>query len=726
MTARIAKKTITKLFLIFISLILINSAYSFFRSSEVEPILNAKTLSSDVIPTDVAPTDPLLAENLAVKNDPKTLRVLTWSGADNYLGRSGLPRDLEVQYLERFAKQQELTFQKIEVEKFSDLIPYLLAGKGDVIAANLSVTKSRQAKIQFTHPIFKTHEYLLMGKNNKSLKTGKDLNGRTIYVQKGKSYELTAQGLQKVYPKLEIKYFDETLSFDKIYNRLASGEFDLTLQDKNLINAALSYRDDLKISLQSSGTRDIAWGVSPKNKQLLKDLNAFVIKEKLDKTVQKKKKGISQWQHIKNTKKIRFVLRNNLSSYYIWRGQLLGFHYELAKRFAEEYNLRYEIIVAPNNASLLDYIIADKADVALGFLTPTQERVDKGLIFSRPYHYASELVVANASHPSISDISELHDSDFYLRRSSAYWQSALELKKTVNTIKLHKVSEKEETEHIIDSVGSGKYSLTIADGHILDLEMTFRDDIQSLMSLGEPKAQGWAMKKGNDVLLKNVNHFIKKYYKGLFYNVIYNKYFRNERRIEKQYKDYVNQNDTGILSPYDDTVKYYAKKHHFDWRLLVAQMHQESHFNPNAVSIAGAQGLFQVMPRTAKELGIKNMHNPKQGIRAGVAYMDWVRERMKKSEVHEDQLIWFTLASYNAGAGHVRDAIRLAKQKGWKGDIWFDNVERAMLLLSHPKYAAKARYGYVRGREPVEYIRAIKLRYETYVNIENAISQIEH
>ena len=673
--------------------------------------------------------EPLPPPQVQIKKADNTLRVLVWKGADLPLPRSGAALNLELHYLSMFAEEQKLTIEEIKVDKFSDLIPFLLAGKGDLIAANLTITEARKQKIKFTESFFQTKEYFISGKNAKSLKNGVHLNKRTVHIQKGKSYDLTAQALKKIHPRLEIKYIDDKLSFDQIYSKLASGEFDLTIQDQNLINIAQTYRNDITKSIQASGTRHLAWGVAPDNKVLLKKLNAFLKKEKLIKnsfTKSKKKKGESQWQHIKNTKTIRFVLRNNLASYYIWRGELLGFHYELAKRFAKEYRLSYEIIVAPNNASLLNYVLNDKADIALGFLTPTQERRDMGLLFSRPYHYASELVVANSSHPEISSIEELNDADIYLRRTSAYWQSALEIKKLVKSLNMHQVSDQEETEHIIDSVGRGKYSMTISDGHILDLEMTFRDDIQSLIALGEPKAQSWAVKKGNERLLKNVDHFIKKYYKGLFYNVIYNKYFKNERRIGKQYKDYVHQNNTGELSPYDDTVKFYAKKYDFDWRLLVAQMHQESRFNPNAVSMAGAQGLFQVMPRTARELGIKNMHDPKQGIKAGISYMNWVRERMQINFVDKNELIWFTLASYNAGAGHVRDAMALAKKKGWKEDVWIDNVERAMLLLSEPKYAAKARYGYVRGREPVIYVRAIKLRYETYVNIENAISHIEH
>ena len=543
----------------------------------------------------------------------------------------------------------------------------------------------------------------------------KHLNGREVVLQKGKSYEVSALGLQKAFPKLKLRYIDNNISNEQIYDGLASGEYDLTIQDNNLIESALGYRDDIKRSLQASVKRDIAWAVAPKNKMLLKNLNVYLKSQTL--TVKGKSSIKSKWQQIEQNRTVRFVLRNNLSSYYIWRGELLGFHYELAKRFAKEHKLRYEIIVAPDNVSLIDYIIEDKADIALGFLTPTEQRKAKGISFSHPYHYASELLIAHQSYPEIESASELGAGEVHTRPSSSYWQTALALQKEATELDVIAAPEEQETESIIGFVAEKKYQFTIADSHIVDIEMTFRDDIQSLMALGAPKAQSWAVKTGNNELLTKADAFIKKHYKGLFYNVIYNKYFKNQRRLEKHYNGFDELKNSGVLSPYDDTVQKYATKYDFDWRLLVAQMHQESRFNPNATSMVGAKGLFQIMPRTAKELGIIDVHIPEQGIKAGVRYMDWVRDRMIKNDVQSDQLIWFTLASYNAGAGHVRDAMRLAKQKGWRNDIWFNNVEKAMLLLSQPKYAAKARYGYVRGQEPVTYIREIRRRFETYQNI---------
>jgi membrane-bound lytic murein transglycosylase F len=145
-------------------------------------------------------------------------------------------------------------------------------------------------------------------------------------------------------------------------------------------------------------------------------------------------------------------------------------------------------------------------------------------------------------------------------------------------------------------------------------------------------------------------------------------------------------------------------------------MYQESRFNPSAKSWAGARGLMQVMPRTAKELGIENLKDPEQGIIAGVRYMAWLRERFEPELSVRDRM-WFALAAYNAGAGHVRDARRLARRQGLEPNRWFDNVEKAMLLLSKNKYAKHAAHGYVRGSEPVNYVRQIRDRYQAYLKL---------
>jgi membrane-bound lytic murein transglycosylase F len=217
-------------------------------------------------------------------------------------------------------------------------------------------------------------------------------------------------------------------------------------------------------------------------------------------------------------------------------------------------------------------------------------------------------------------------------------------------------------------------------------------------------------------LLDAVNDFIHKEYRGLFYNMTLQKYFQQPHTIRKHVEERVDRAEGGRLSPYDDIVKKQADEYGIDWRLVVSQMYQESRFDPDAKSWAGARGLMQVMPRTAMELGIDELKDPEQGIVAGVRYLSWLRDRFEPELSVQDRM-WFALAAYNSGVGHVRDARRLAKRQGLQSTRRFDNVEKAMLLLSKSKYANDARHGYVRGREPVKYVREIRDRYHAYLKL---------
>jgi membrane-bound lytic murein transglycosylase F len=131
---------------------------------------------------------------------------------------------------------------------------------------------------------------------------------------------------------------------------------------------------------------------------------------------------------------------------------------------------------------------------------------------------------------------------------------------------------------------------------------------------------------------------------------------------------------------------------------------------------------MQLMPRTAKAMGVKNTSDPANSIQGGVKYLDWLRDRFNSNLPISDRL-WFTLASYNAGAGHVQDARRLAGQLGHDPDRWFGHTEEAMLLLSKKQYSKKARYGYVNGNEPVNYVRDIRQRFEAYVDLSRDIAK---
>jgi membrane-bound lytic murein transglycosylase F len=274
----------------------------------------------------------------------------------------------------------------------------------------------------------------------------------------------------------------------------------------------------------------------------------------------------------------------------------------------------------------------------------------------------------------------------------------------------------EETEQLIASVASGEVDLTVSDSHIFQAERVWRTDVVAAFALddAEKKQIAFAVRPGDRELKGAVDRFVKQSYRGLEYNMSWRRYFEDSRIATES-----RAQDAGTLqglSVYDALFRKYAQLYGFDWRLLAAQAYQESRFDPQARSLAGAVGLLQVLPRTARELGFTRPEEPEQGTHAGIKFLSTLSDRLETT-LPVQQRMRFALAAYNCGWGHLADARQLARARRLDPDKWFKNVEQAMLLLQNPAYYAHARHGYVRGTEPVRYVSEIQTRYENYLKL---------
>ena len=184
----------------------------------------------------------------------------------------------------------------------------------------------------------------------------------------------------------------------------------------------------------------------------------------------------------------------------------------------------------------------------------------------------------------------------------------------------------------------------------------------------------------------------------------------------------------GIISRYDGSFRRHCMPIHWDWRLMAAQCYQESTFDPNALSWAGARGLMQIMPQTADHLGLprQELNNPEQNIAAAARYLAELERAFSDIPSRRERQD-FVLAAYNGGAHHIRDAMALARQHG-KDDHRWGVVSEFVLKLSEPHYyqSPVVRYGYMRGSETVGYVRNIRQRYALYrgVKAKNSVNSV--
>ena len=201
---------------------------------------------------------------------------------------------------------------------------------------------------------------------------------------------------------------------------------------------------------------------------------------------------------------------------------------------------------------------------------------------------------------------------------------------------------------------------------------------------------------------------------------IYQKTVAEERRLLTQQRVhrrvFAPMLKKGIISHYDGLFKLYGRRIGWDWRLLAAQCYQESTFDPDARSWAGARGLMQIMPATADHLGLPRdqINDPEQNIAAATRYLAELEHELAAVTDREERKN-LALASYNGGLHHVRDAMRLARRDGLDPHRWA-NVRTYVLRLSDPRYYQDSlvRNGYMRGSETADYVDKIRQRYQQY------------
>lgn len=652
----------------------------------------------------------------------RTLRIITPfnSQHNEYLRTKSINYTNELKFIVNFCEANNLTPWLIPIRDFSALLPALEEGLGDVVAANLTITENRKKNINFTFPVFHSIEQLIVAKSsNKKLTLKKLFNlnkPMKIGVRKHTSFWDTITEIKSKQKKeqetLHIVELNKRITTDERLNKVVSGELDAVVEDSNSLIRITEYRQDIKVAFDLGKERPIAWGVRKNNPELLKRLNQYIKTEKLRQRLPEIRFG--DLDTIKKNKQLRLITRNNASTYFLWKNQLMGFEYDLIKEFAKQQKVSLEILVADDLKQMIEWLDSGYGDIISAGLIKTLERKKLPILFSEPYLFVKEIIVQRKGEKAIKSYEDLDKRTFFVRKSSSYWNTLNSFQSQLKILginfSIEFVPENMETEEIIAMVLNRSYDLTLADSHIIDIERSWQNNIQPSLPLTGTHGQRWLVRKESKKLVKALNKFIKKQYKSLFYNVTYNKYFNNSRSLfdETTRKDHEKQ-----ISPYDDLIKSLSKEYNFDWRLIAAQINKESRFNPKAKSWAGARGLLQVMPRTAKEVGISNLYKPENGLRAGLKYMAWINEQLS-DELPADVQVWFTLAAYNAGLGHLRDARNLARKQGLNPDRWFGHVEKAFLLLSKPKHHKKSRYGYVRGIEPVTYIKKIQAVYELY------------
>jgi len=417
--------------------------------------------------------------------------------------------------------------------------------------------------------------------------------------------------------------------------------------------------------------------------------------------------------------KLVAVTDYNATSYFIYKGEPMGYQYDMLRDLATYLGVKLEIVTENDIDKSFEMLRKGEVDIIASSLAITAQRKEE-VDFTLPHGETSQVLVqrvpANNSDPAVQKPLQLSGKLVYVQKSSAGAQRLKNLSDEIGGGITIVELPNYDADKLIELVATGEIDFAVCDQSVALVNSNSYQNINIDVQIGFPQKTAWAIRKTSVELRPKVDAWLDGYLKTAHYRNIENKYFSQERFIRRASSDYFFIY-TGKISPWDEYFKKYSKGIDWDWRLLASLVYQESRFRHNVRSHRGASGLMQFMPQTAEFFGIDSTADPVKQIEAGVRYIKWLEDRFANYDIPTDEMIKFVLASYNAGIGHIIDARKLAQKHGRNPNVWDNNVEYFIRNKSQFAYDPVVRHGRLKGVETTNYVKEIMERYQHYKNI---------
>lgn len=408
------------------------------------------------------------------------------------------------------------------------------------------------------------------------------------------------------------------------------------------------------------------------------------------------------------------------TGFFILKGDTMGYDYDRICDFARSRGIALRFKVARSMPALLEMLKKRDVDV-LACEIPVTAEYKSRVLHCGAVNETYQVLVQHSGKNMIYDVTQLIGREVYVEKGSKYESRLRNLDNEVGGgITIHTVEgEAALPTELIQRVSRRDIDFTIVDSDIAQMNLSYYDSINIGLRVGFAQRSSWAVDRRNQWLADSINEWAASVNAQEYSKQALKHYFEMNRgpKPDSIKVDTLAVTPPGGISPYDHVFKQYAQEMGWDWRLLAAIAYSESGFDPNATSWMGARGIMQVMPKTARSFGVKeeDLGNPEVSIRVATKILKEL-DGIMRSKTGAGDRIKFVLAAYNAGSGHVTDAIALARKYELNPRVWSENVEQAMLWKMDPEYYndSVCSNGYCRGTEPVDYVVKVLNCYENY------------
>ncbi len=405
---------------------------------------------------------------------------------------------------------------------------------------------------------------------------------------------------------------------------------------------------------------------------------------------------------------------NDPTSYFVYRGQNMGYQYDLAKELARSLGVKLRLKIAKDEDDMIRRLCNNEGDLIAYNLTITNER-KKQVAFCDEEHINYQVIVQKSGKQMALRATDLIGKDVY-----AYPGKHMDRLQSLNKelgegIRIHRLRKDSLTmENAMEQVAKGKIPFLLSDKDYALVNQTYLSGLNSDLEITFGQRTAWAVRTDSPQLLRFINEWHNRKTSKATVKSGIQRYFRMNKGI---IHSPIYSIQDGQISPFDDLFRKYASEIGWDWQLLASLAYAESNFNPNVVSWAGAVGLMQLMPATARNMGVPagQEKDPEQSIKASVRYIARL-QRIFRNVTPVSEQSKFVLASYNSGEGHILDAMALAEKYGKNKYLWDHHVAEFILLKSQPEYYQDpvCKNGYFRGTVTYNFVYDIINRAEYY------------
>jgi len=405
---------------------------------------------------------------------------------------------------------------------------------------------------------------------------------------------------------------------------------------------------------------------------------------------------------------LRVVTLNLPTCYYLGAQGTEGLEFDLARAYAARLGVKLNMYPLANEGAMQAELAAGRADIAAASLTDTPDWSRAGDA-AQPYARIPQLVVYQRSRVQPRDTLQLEAAKLAVRAGSPQERILQRLKSTVAPA-LQWVETAPSSADPVEDVDAGGADYAISDAREFSFAHHLYPNVRVGFALPQERPVQWLVRHGAPQLLASVNTFFHDLQaSGALARLVQQASGDTRRFAYEESREF--QTHVGDRLPaYRSWFEQAAAQSGTDWRLLAAIGYQESKWEARAESGDGALGVMMLTADTAHAMGIKDRSNPQQSIFAGARYLAQVRA-MIPERIAEPDRTWLTVAAYNVGFGHLEDARIITQALGKNADSWAEVRER-LPLLAQERWYSRARRGYARGWEPVQFVDRIQ-RYLT-------------